>query len=289
MPLIKVAEIFGLSETFMKRICRHHGIERWPYREVRRSQTVVKRLSERLQNVCGSEVIRLPDLNRSRLDELQQIEKEMHQLVECSVAPPKQRVPVWDTTTKRKLTGRAAPYAENLAQYLENHPHITVYDPSCDENMSDDGSPKCDRKSIGTGSNEVGTVGCEAPLNCMQKQELGMIPKLWGPEPRPTNKRRRMELNTDFSLDQANVETVADECEQATQILAAKLRENFRNEQAAATLVAMQPSVVLTRGPDRKVYTNLEQESKARRNGLNVDELLCFPNSGTVEKCVTCV
>ncbi len=34
-PIEKVAAVFGVSVTIIKRLCRKHGINRWPYRKVR--------------------------------------------------------------------------------------------------------------------------------------------------------------------------------------------------------------------------------------------------------------
>eukprot|EP00296_Roombia_truncata_P009766 JP448397.1.p1 GENE.JP448397.1~~JP448397.1.p1 ORF type:complete len:116 (+),score=6.31 JP448397.1:51-398(+) len=37
-PLHKVAEEFGVCNTTFKKICRYHGIHRWPYRRRQRDQ-----------------------------------------------------------------------------------------------------------------------------------------------------------------------------------------------------------------------------------------------------------
>ena len=34
MSLSNVANHFGVSQTFLKKVCRHHHIKRWPFRKV---------------------------------------------------------------------------------------------------------------------------------------------------------------------------------------------------------------------------------------------------------------
>ena len=33
-PLITVAMQFGVSQSYLKKVCRNHGILKWPYRKV---------------------------------------------------------------------------------------------------------------------------------------------------------------------------------------------------------------------------------------------------------------
>ena len=34
LPMVEVAEKFGICTTVFKRMCRNHGIKRWPFRKV---------------------------------------------------------------------------------------------------------------------------------------------------------------------------------------------------------------------------------------------------------------
>jgi len=38
LPLTSAAKHFGVSETFIKNLCRRYGIQRWPFRQVHRVQ-----------------------------------------------------------------------------------------------------------------------------------------------------------------------------------------------------------------------------------------------------------
>jgi len=45
LPLAEVAKEFGVCMTFIKKVCRSHGIKRWPYRKIKSLQNKAQKLS----------------------------------------------------------------------------------------------------------------------------------------------------------------------------------------------------------------------------------------------------
>lgn len=114
-PLREVADMYGLCVTFLKRVCRARGIDRWPARKVAQIQKRQKRMGEQDQQVTTQVISAFKE------EEALRLKKRV-----TKVKP--QRVPVWDREKKRKLAGMAAPLERNLAQYLREHPICEVYD-----------------------------------------------------------------------------------------------------------------------------------------------------------------
>lgn len=109
MPLRDVANKFGVCVTFFKKVCRAHGINRWPHRKVVQIQKICEKLGEAPTQMTVRELSAIK-------------EKE-----ETEARGPRPRVPVWDTVKKRKLSGMAAPLERNLPLYLREHPNCEVY------------------------------------------------------------------------------------------------------------------------------------------------------------------
>ena len=109
MPLKEVADKFGVSMTFFKKVCRAHGIRRWPRRKVKQIQKIYEKLGE---------------------SPIQMTVKELEALKakeERDANGPQRRIPVWDSTKRRKISGMAAPLEYNLPLYLREHPQMEVY------------------------------------------------------------------------------------------------------------------------------------------------------------------
>lgn len=54
MPIASVARQFGICATLLKKICRRHGIQRWPHRQIRSLQKSIDMLRESLTVAKGS-------------------------------------------------------------------------------------------------------------------------------------------------------------------------------------------------------------------------------------------
>ncbi|KAE9317082.1 hypothetical protein PF008_g18847 [Phytophthora fragariae] len=54
MPIAAVARKFGICATLLKKICRRHGIQRWPHRQIRSLQKSIDMLRESLGVAKGS-------------------------------------------------------------------------------------------------------------------------------------------------------------------------------------------------------------------------------------------
>jgi transposase-like protein len=54
MPIAAVARKFGICATLLKKICRRHGIQRWPHRQIRSLQKSIDMLRESLSVAKGS-------------------------------------------------------------------------------------------------------------------------------------------------------------------------------------------------------------------------------------------
>jgi hypothetical protein len=54
MPIAAVARQFGICATLLKKICRRHGIQRWPHRQIRSLQKSIDMLRESLAVAKGS-------------------------------------------------------------------------------------------------------------------------------------------------------------------------------------------------------------------------------------------
>lgn len=54
MPIAAVARKFGICATLLKKICRRHGIQRWPHRQIRSLQKSIDLLRESLRVAKGT-------------------------------------------------------------------------------------------------------------------------------------------------------------------------------------------------------------------------------------------
>ncbi|RLN58086.1 hypothetical protein BBP00_00007178 [Phytophthora kernoviae] len=54
MPIAAVARKFGICATLLKKICRRHGIQRWPHRQIRSLQKSIDMLKESLSVAKGT-------------------------------------------------------------------------------------------------------------------------------------------------------------------------------------------------------------------------------------------
>ncbi|GMF15973.1 unnamed protein product [Phytophthora fragariaefolia] len=54
MPIAAVARKFGICATLLKKICRRHGIQRWPHRQIRSLQKSIDMLRESLSVAKGT-------------------------------------------------------------------------------------------------------------------------------------------------------------------------------------------------------------------------------------------
>lgn len=70
MPLADVAKKFGHCVTFMKKICRSHGIKRWPHRKLKCLRKKINQLQVRVESCSESNLAKL----HCSLDELRQIQ-----------------------------------------------------------------------------------------------------------------------------------------------------------------------------------------------------------------------
>ncbi|CAH0481528.1 unnamed protein product [Peronospora belbahrii] len=54
MPIAAVADKFGICVTLLKKICRRHGIQRWPHRQIRSLQKSINMLRESFHLAKGT-------------------------------------------------------------------------------------------------------------------------------------------------------------------------------------------------------------------------------------------
>lgn len=71
MPLAEVARKFGHCMTFMKKICRSHGIKRWPHRRVKCLQKKISSLQNRVEKRSETNLIKLT----SKIEELRALRR----------------------------------------------------------------------------------------------------------------------------------------------------------------------------------------------------------------------
>ena len=97
MPIAAVARKFGICATLLKKICRRHGIQRWPHRQIRSLQKSIDMLKDSLSNAKGS--------NR---DYIQKKIAAFEYTLECIMRDP-------NTAARGISTGRlASPSSEEL-------------------------------------------------------------------------------------------------------------------------------------------------------------------------------
>jgi len=164
-PLREVAEQYGLCVTFLKRVCRARGIDRWPVRKVAQIQKRQKRMGETVPQQVTSQVIA-----SFKEEEALRLKKRVTKV-------KAQRVPVWDREKKRKLAGMAAPLERNLAQYLREHPTCEVYD---NQDLAITGRKRT-RSDAGVPSAPVKLMrfdGTYSPASSMENSSLSPSPSM---------------------------------------------------------------------------------------------------------------
>lgn len=123
-PLHRASKELGICDTFLKKICRHWGMTKWPYRDVRRVHTVVRKLVKHEDAPEHVKNAAVP--SRQDFDELSTLHASLSNL-QKKKKPARDRTAVWDTRKRRKLAGMAAPLTENVHKYLAEHPHCELY------------------------------------------------------------------------------------------------------------------------------------------------------------------
>lgn len=149
LPLRDVADKFGVCVTFFKKVCRAHGIKRWPHRKVAQIRRTMTKLGEAPSKMTVKE---LEDLKKKEEEEAN---------------GPRRRVPVWDSRKKRKLSGMAAPLERNLALYLREHPDCAVYN---GQDRDHDFSPSRPAKRMRTSSQSE--YGCDYVTDSMGQNPM---------------------------------------------------------------------------------------------------------------------
>jgi len=129
-PLHEAAADFGICDTFLKKISRFYGLAKWPYRDVRRVHTTVRKLVSRQDApLCVKKVATaLPSRDVAvDLEKLNGLAQQLAGEVQSGCKPRRERVAIWDRSRRRKLAGAAAPLPENVAKYLHQHPERELY------------------------------------------------------------------------------------------------------------------------------------------------------------------
>ena len=52
-PIAEAAKHFGICESIMKRVCRHHGIRKWPQRTIRALKRQIESFESSLETLDG--------------------------------------------------------------------------------------------------------------------------------------------------------------------------------------------------------------------------------------------
>lgn len=71
LPMAEVAKRFGVCTTFFKKVCRTHGIKRWPFRKLKSLQKKITHL----KSFPGNDA-----LDHSKVNHLQQRLEELRKL-----------------------------------------------------------------------------------------------------------------------------------------------------------------------------------------------------------------
>lgn len=86
MPMALVAEKFSMCLTFFKKVCRQHGIKRWPYRKVRSLEKRIVELQERKDDASAANLrsltTELSQLTGQRTDESYTSQQDVYRKME---------------------------------------------------------------------------------------------------------------------------------------------------------------------------------------------------------------
>ncbi|KAL0490300.1 hypothetical protein AKO1_009469 [Acrasis kona] len=75
MPILQAAECLGVSETYLKRLCRIYSITRWPYRRMRSLQDRLDRLNTNLNTEPQEDLKKIQDKITAIKLEMEEISK----------------------------------------------------------------------------------------------------------------------------------------------------------------------------------------------------------------------
>lgn len=108
-----------------KQHCRSLGIERWPFRTIKK----IEKRKDRFKRKFGEQAwntIETQQLGDPTHASFVQALTQMEEAAEASQGA-RRRVKIWNTVKRRKTAGMAAPLACRLVQFLEAHPECEVY------------------------------------------------------------------------------------------------------------------------------------------------------------------
>jgi len=116
VPMTEAAKRFGVCLTFFKKICRSHGIKRWPFRKLKSLQSKISDLQTRLQDKPSAPESQL----QRRLDELRDIDNQTAILANTLGDGPS------DSQPRSEDNSEAQPCSsEEKLEFVEDAPKFT--------------------------------------------------------------------------------------------------------------------------------------------------------------------